>query len=1071
MAPYWEMISREGGYYDKKYHYDPYIVKKYINYFDDIVLIDNISFDITVNKYDYYAYNVSSLSYNSPVSYYTYSSATIKIREITETKTNHIPSNWRLNRNSGSGIIYYQNNYYSFNETTNLYINWIKDDTEYTMQWIPSILEIPVIIMPFKYNDIINVPNIDVIGYTLEGWYRNAFYTGQKYIGGSYFIFKETYLLGISFFAKWTKNSYTVIWIANGGTLLGTIPDKGIFDENLTPPNIIKSGYTFNNWYTNDTFTGNNYPALIAFNFNYPYTVYFYAKWIPNTYNLDWVLNSGTLLTSAVSSIEYNSILTFPNASRTDFTLDGWYSSSNFNSTRYFESTEINFLFLNDTTFYAKWIGEIFSITWETNNGILADNAPISVMYLDDLTFPYITRTGYTFSGWYANSLYSGTSNAIDSVFNYNLKTDSTYYAKFIVNNYSITWNTNSGTLSATAPSTINYGESIYMPNVSKSDNIFNGWYSNAGFTGHKFEINEYFTYNITTNITFYVKWTDEPTAISWDLNGGTLRTGTLATSYTLNSEFTFPALNDKRGYVFYYWTSNGDYSGTKYYGNTGYLFEWNTSVVFYAFYYPQVAKIIWTFEDSIFQETNIWTGTFEDYIINENPYNFFYNESVTSYSRYYKYDKVIVTPKVIKSGYTLSGWMPTGYDFIRWESLDGTQNDITGIIYKGAFISKFDFGVGFDLIMEPVWTPIKYLVYWNYNIDKNIRSLEVYYEENEYVSLEYEKEKPGYSFLYWAYIKPGVYPQEIIIHSTDFIFNYTNNNIVIFTAFWQINQYTITWDAFVGENESPYYKQITSNFKTRITAPRPIFKDAIIKGWTERLNNLPIIYAPNSNFTVPPYDITYYGYFDYYTIVYWSYNFNMLTPGTSSFINEINLYTSNKILEQVQIVPPLIQPSRGGYIFNGWSSNITSTTSIQYFPVADRYKQSIYYALWIPKNIVINWNALSFGLSSNIVLPTESITTAPNIKLLGYNFNGWYNAQTNGSLVVSGGCNYTITSNSTTLYANFTKTNTIKFSDIQSTFGGINPISISEYQTNISKTANTETNFSIDFIGKGIIY
>lgn len=70
-----------------------------------------------------------------------------------------------------------------------------------------------------------------------------------------------------------------------------------------------------------------------------------------------------------------------------------------------------------------------------------------------------------------------------------------------------------------------------------------------------------------------------------------------------------------------------------------------------------------------------------------------------------------------------------------------------------------------------------------------------------------------------------------------------------------------------------------------------------------------------------------------------------------------------------------------------------------------------------------VNWNATTNG---GTVSPTSSTVnngssvTAPTATRSGYTFNGWYNASSGGSLIVSGGGSYTPTA-SVTLYAQFT--------------------------------------------------
>jgi len=55
-----------------------------------------------------------------------------------------------------------------------------------------------------------------------------------------------------------------------------------------------------------------------------------------------------------------------------------------------------------------------------------------------------------------------------------------------------------------------------------------------------------------------------------------------------------------------------------------------------------------------------------------------------------------------------------------------------------------------------------------------------------------------------------------------------------------------------------------------------------------------------------------------------------------------------------------------------------------------------------------------------------------------------------------------------TTYYAIWTDLGEVNFSHLQNTFGGSYPITISEYQSSISISANSQTKLSENFKGKG---
>lgn len=82
-------------------------------------------------------------------------------------------------------------------------------------------------------------------GYTFEGWYTSA--------NGGKQITEDTKVEAISdhtIYAHWTENSYTVEFISNGGTLQTNTKSVKFGEEYGELPIPIKSGYTFDGWWT-----------------------------------------------------------------------------------------------------------------------------------------------------------------------------------------------------------------------------------------------------------------------------------------------------------------------------------------------------------------------------------------------------------------------------------------------------------------------------------------------------------------------------------------------------------------------------------------------------------------------------------------------------------------------------------------------------------------------------------------------------------------------------------------------------------------------------------------------------
>jgi len=133
---------------------------------------------------------------------------------------------------------------------------------------------------------------------------------------------------------------------------------------------------------------------------------------------------------------------------------------------------------------------------------------------------------------------------------------------------YTVSFNANGGT-TPTASKTVTYGSTYgTLPTPTRTGYTFTGWYT-AASGGTK--ITSSSTVSITSNQTLYAQWTVNTYTITYNLDGGALRSGkTNPTTYTVNDSFI---LNnpEKRGYTFKGWRIDSyDVVGNKYiYTNT----------------------------------------------------------------------------------------------------------------------------------------------------------------------------------------------------------------------------------------------------------------------------------------------------------------------------------------------------------------------------------------------------------------------------------------------------------------------------------------------------------------------
>ncbi len=375
-----------------------------------------------------------------------------------------------------------------------------------------------------NYNSTVSQPSDPTrAGYTFDGWYSDNNLTNS-------YTFNTMAAQNITLYAKWTVNQYTITFESNSGTVVSSITDN--YNSTVTQPsNPTRDGYTFDGWYSdidlNNPYTFNTMPAQ---------NITLYAKWTVNQYTITFESNSGTVVSSITDN--YNSTVTQPsNPTRAGYTFDGWYSDIDLNNAYTF-----NTMPAQNITLYAKWTVNPYTITFESNSGTVVSS--ITDNYNSTVTQPSNpTRAGYTFDGWYSdinlNNPYTFNTMPAQNI---------TLYAKWTVNQYTITFESNSGTVVSSI--TDNYNSTVAQPsNPTRTCYTFGGWYSDNNL------VNPY-TFNKmpAQNITLYAKWTVNQYTITFESNSGTVVTS-ITDNY--NSTVTVPSNPTRTGYTFEGWYSD----------------------------------------------------------------------------------------------------------------------------------------------------------------------------------------------------------------------------------------------------------------------------------------------------------------------------------------------------------------------------------------------------------------------------------------------------------------------------------------------------------------------------------
>ncbi|MEE0510225.1 MAG: S-layer homology domain-containing protein [Peptococcaceae bacterium] len=136
-----------------------------------------------------------------------------------------------------------------------------------------------------------------------------------------------------------------------------------------------------------------------------------------------------------------------------------------------------------DTTITATWTEETYNVKLNTNGGTVNSGDVTSYTYGTGATLPTdVTRTGYTFDGWYDNAAFSGAPVTGITTTDFG---DKTYYAKWTANTYKVTLNTNNGTINSGNVTGYTYGTETTLPtDVTRAGYTFAGWYEDEALSG-----------------------------------------------------------------------------------------------------------------------------------------------------------------------------------------------------------------------------------------------------------------------------------------------------------------------------------------------------------------------------------------------------------------------------------------------------------------------------------------------------------------------------------------------------------------------------------------------------------
>lgn len=173
-------------------------------------------------------------------------------------------------------------------------------------------------------------------------------------------------------------------------------------------------------------------------------------------------------------------------------------------------------------------------------------------------------NTGYTWKGWYDNNV--GTGNALSSNQSYtrSITTNTTIYAVYTANTYTVKFDANDGTGSMSNQNfTYGTAQNLTANIFTRTGYTFAGWATSAN--GNKVYNDKQSVSNLSTTngaiVTLYAKWTATNYTVTYNTNGGN---SIAQKNYTIETAtFDLPTPT-RTGYTFAGWYDNANLTGNK---------------------------------------------------------------------------------------------------------------------------------------------------------------------------------------------------------------------------------------------------------------------------------------------------------------------------------------------------------------------------------------------------------------------------------------------------------------------------------------------------------------------------
>ena len=342
-------------------------------------------------------------------------------------------------------------------------------------------------------------------GYTFDGWASSS--DGVViYAPGTTYPFTEDTTL----FAHWTANpsapvlaDHTVTFDKNAADATGATPNQTTNTPTaLTLNGFTRDGYTFAGWTTNADGTGDSYLNGATYSFTADKTMF--AKWTLNGAASHTVIfNPNAMVPGSTPNQSASSptALTLNGFTRSGYTFDGWATSS-LGAVVY--ANGATYSFDADITLFAHWTVIAAANHTVNFNGNSVDSlgsmTPQTSNSFTQLTANSFSRAGYVFDGWASTP--SG-ALAFNNQASYSFASDTTLYARWAIDNHTVTFDGNGATSGSMSPQVSNVPTVLTVNAFSRTNFTFDGWATSAGGA----VVYAPGIYGFAADITLFAKW------------------------------------------------------------------------------------------------------------------------------------------------------------------------------------------------------------------------------------------------------------------------------------------------------------------------------------------------------------------------------------------------------------------------------------------------------------------------------------------------------------------------------------------------------------------------------------